>query len=258
MAFFNTKDVGPIVIEIPPAGAEGSLNANIVNVWQVPLEDAGLLGGDKGKGLKLLMLPPDHQDKVPDGYQGLQPGTWGSYALVRSNLESHDAAAVAKSLAYRQAGQDIYPLSQASNPPPTTFIDVQDIDFDSTIRYDLSFFEGLDRIVQSEPWLERDRVMIDHLKTLGIEKGKPFSPSAETRQVLGAAAREAHMGLAARYDAGLPPYFEGTHWTYPAPPALIKAAESGFTDANDYPIDARGLAYHYAYIARAGRRTAPR
>src|SRR5579862_611657 len=44
MAFFSTKDVGPIVIEVPPAGANGSLNANIVNVWQVPLEDAGLLG----------------------------------------------------------------------------------------------------------------------------------------------------------------------------------------------------------------------
>jgi hypothetical protein len=34
MAFLNTKDVGPIVIDVPPAGADGSLNANIVNVWQ--------------------------------------------------------------------------------------------------------------------------------------------------------------------------------------------------------------------------------
>jgi hypothetical protein len=42
MAFLNTKDVGPIVIDVPPAGADGSLNANIVNVWQMALEDAGL------------------------------------------------------------------------------------------------------------------------------------------------------------------------------------------------------------------------
>ena len=60
MAFFNTKDVGPIVIDVPPADEDGSLNANIVNVWQMPLEDAGLLGVDKGKGVKLLMLPPDY------------------------------------------------------------------------------------------------------------------------------------------------------------------------------------------------------
>ena len=48
MTFFDTKDVGPIVIEIPPAGADGSLNANIVNVWQVALEDVGLSGADRG------------------------------------------------------------------------------------------------------------------------------------------------------------------------------------------------------------------
>src|SRR5215510_8792091 len=67
IAFINTKDVGPIVIEVPPADADGSLNANIVNVWQQPLEDAGLLGVDKGKGVKLLMLPPGYADKIPNG-----------------------------------------------------------------------------------------------------------------------------------------------------------------------------------------------
>ena len=48
MAFFNTKD-GPIVLDLPPGDSDGSFNANIVNVWQMPLEDAGLLGADKGK-----------------------------------------------------------------------------------------------------------------------------------------------------------------------------------------------------------------
>ena len=56
MAFFNTKEVGPIVLDIPPGSADGSLNANIVNIWQEPQEDAGLLGVDKGKGVKLADL----------------------------------------------------------------------------------------------------------------------------------------------------------------------------------------------------------
>src|ERR1043165_9622511 len=46
MAFFNTKDTGPMVLEIPPA-ENGSLAANIDNVWQMPLEDAGPEGADK-------------------------------------------------------------------------------------------------------------------------------------------------------------------------------------------------------------------
>jgi hypothetical protein len=247
MAFLNTADVGPIVIDIPAADADGSLNANLVNVWQEPQEDAGLLGVDRGAGVKLLMLPPNYEHTMPDGYAVLRPGTWGSYVLFRSNIDSHSAAAVAASLAYGKK-INVYPLSQASDPPPTTFVDVQDVDFDSTIRYDPSFFNGLDRIVQAEPWFDRDRPMIDYLKTLGIEKGKPFSPTAETQHLLGAAAREAQLVLAARYDNGLTPYYEGSHWNYPAPPELIKAAQNGFSDPDDYPIDSRGLAYHYAYI----------
>ena len=53
MAFFNTKDVGPIVLEVPPGDGNGSLNGNIVTVWQTSLEDVGLLGIDKGAGASL-------------------------------------------------------------------------------------------------------------------------------------------------------------------------------------------------------------
>jgi len=223
------------------------MNANIVNVWQQPLEDAGLLGVDKGAGLKLLMLPPGYSDKIPEGYVAVQPDTHGSYGLFRANLDSHSDADVAKSLAYGKRVR-IYPLSQAANPPATVFTDVKDVLFDSTIRYDESFFDGLNRIVQGEPWLERDRVMIDQLRSLGIEKGKPFAPTADTKQSLTAGIREAQMSLAARYDAGLPPFFEGTHWSFPAPPELIQAASEGFANPYSYPVDSRGLAYHYAFI----------
>jgi hypothetical protein len=125
---------------------------------------------------------------------------------------------------------------------------VQDIYFDSTIRYDDSFFEHLNRIVPAEPWIARDRIMSDQLRTLGIEKGKLYAPSAEIKKALNAAISEAHALLAARYDAGLPPFFDGTHWSFPALPALFEAAKYDFDEPERYPIDARGLAYHYAYI----------
>lgn len=247
MSFLNTKELGPIVIEVPPSDAGGSLNANFVNVWQMPLEDAGLLGVDKGKGIKLLMLPPNYKERVPAGYEGLQPGTWGSYALIRSNLKSHGDADVARSVAYAKRVK-VYPLSRAANPPETKFTDVTEIYFDSTIRYDASFFDNLNRVVQSEPWIDRDRVMIDLLKTIGIVKGEPYAPSDETKKVLHDAIQEAHAELAAKYDAGMPPFFEGTHWTLPAPLDLVQAIQAGYSDPEIYPVDSRGLAYHYAFI----------
>ena len=90
--------------------------------------------------------------------------------------------------------------------------------------------------------------MIDPLKTLGIEKGKPFNPNRRDKGRLGRGRHEAQAWLEAKYDAGLPPYWEGSPWTYPAPADLIKAAQAGFADPNDYPIDNRGMAYSYAFV----------
>jgi hypothetical protein len=246
MAFFNTKE-GPIVLEVPPAGEDGSLNGNIVDIWQMPLEDAGPTGADAGKGGKYLLVPPGYASPIPAGYIVLRPATFGSYALLRSNLKSHGAADVAKSVAYGKRIK-VYPFAQAGAPAETVFTDAADVLFDATIRYDASFFESLDRIVQAEPWLERDRAMIDPLRTLGIEKGKPFNPDAKTRATLAAGAQEARAWLEARYDAGLPPFYPGSHWTGPTFPELIEAAQKSFSEPDKYPVDLRGLTYSYAYI----------
>ena len=246
MAFFNTKE-GPIVVEVPPAGGGSSLNANFVDVWQVPLEDAGLYGVDKGAGVKFLILPPGSGDAVPAGYTPLRPATFGSYVLLRSNLASHGDADVAKSVAYGKQTK-VYPLAQAANPPSTAFTDAAGVVFDSTIRYDASFFVSLDRIVQSEPWLPRDRAMIDPLRSLGIEKGKPYNPDARTKAALDAGAREAKAWLESKYDAGLPEFYPGSRWTVPALPELLAAVQKDFNDPDHYPVDARGLTYSFAYI----------
>jgi hypothetical protein len=247
VGFFNTKD-GPVVLDLPAADEGGSFNANIVTLWQMPLEDAGKLGMDKGRGGKYLILPPGYKDKAPNGYIPLQSDTFGGYILLRANMKSHADADVQNSIAYGKR-MKIYPLAQAANPPATVFSDVKDLDFDSTIRYDASFFENLNRIVQAEPWIPRDRAMIDTLRSIGIEKGKPFQPSADTKKVLASAVREAGEELEARYDAGLPGFFtENSRWTYAVPLEYVNAMSSGFSQPDEYPIHARGMLYSYAFV----------
>jgi hypothetical protein len=246
MTFINTKDVGPVVIQVPPADG-GSLAGNIVTVWQMPLEDAGPAGADQGKGGKYLFLPPGYSKKVPAGYIPLTSDTFAGYSLLRSNLASHSDADIAKSVAYGKRIK-IYPLSQAAHPSPTKFTDAADILFDSTIQYDLRFFRSLDRIVQSEPWIQRDRVMIDLLRSIGIEKGRPFTPDARMQGLLTSGIAEARTLLTQRYDKGLIPFFPGTHWASPAIPAFVEAMTSGFGNPDSYPVDARGLSYTFGYI----------
>ncbi|TIN48121.1 MAG: DUF1254 domain-containing protein [Mesorhizobium sp.] len=245
MTFFDTRD-GPVVIDVPPAEG-GSLNGNIVTAWQMPLEDVGLLGVDKGAGVKLAILPPGYSGPAPQGITALQSDTFGGFALIRSNLASHAPEEVAKSVAYGKRVK-IYPLARAENPPETVFVDAQDVLFDSTIRYDATFFEHLNRVVQEEPWLDRDRAMIDTLKTLGIKKGARFYPDAETRSILGAAVVEAKAFIADAYERGWGSFFEGTNWRSVAPPILARAAESGYTLLDEYPTDLRGVAYSIAFV----------
>lgn len=253
MCFYNTKEAGPIVVEIPPADS-GSFAGNIVDVWQMPMEDVGPEGADKGMGGKYLILPPGYKDRAPDGYIVLQSNTYTGYGLLRSNLISHSETDIAKAVAYGKRVK-VYPLSQAGTPPDTQFADAEGILFDSTIRYDTTFFRTLHGIVQEEPWLDRDRVMIDHLKSIGIEKGKPFNPDAKTQEGLGNAIREARAWLEMQYDKGFDPYFAGTHWGPPAPPDMKQAYETAYGDPDSYPVDHRGLAYTYAFIGikRLGR-----
>jgi hypothetical protein len=248
MPFLNTKDVGPMVLVIPSAD-EGSITGSVMDAWQCALEDVGPAGVDKGKGGKYLILPPGYKDKVPDGYIVLPSDTLAGYALLRSNLKSGSEADVARAVAYGKRVK-LYPLAQAANPPATTFVDAADVVYESTIPYDLRFFESLDRFVQAEPWLERDKAMIDTLKSIGIEKGKPFKPDAKTQEILMDAAHEARAWLDVRYESVFsPPYFEGSRWALPASPEVIEGLQTFFAKPDSYPVDGRGVTYSFAFFS---------
>jgi hypothetical protein len=99
MPFFNTKDVGPVVLEIPPAD-NGSITGSVDDAWQTAIEDVGPAGVDKGKGGMYLILPPGYKDHVPSGYIPMPSETYQTYALLRSNLKSSSDADIAKAVAY--------------------------------------------------------------------------------------------------------------------------------------------------------------
>jgi len=247
MPFFNTQDVGPVVLEIPPAD-EGSINGNVDDAWQTALEDVGPAGFDKGNGGKYVILPPGYQDKVPDAYIPLPSRTHTGFGLLRSILKGGNEVDLAKAVAYGKRIK-LYPLSQAANPSPTTFVDAIDAVFDSTIPYDVRFFQSLARMVQTELWMERDRAMIDQLKSIGIEKGKPFNPDAKTQQILNNAAQEAHALLDVIYESAYSPsYFDGTQWALPIWPEVVEGQSTCFANPNVYPVDGRGATYSMAFI----------
>ena len=184
--FYDTRE-GPVVLEIPAAKRYAVIVGSVDNAWQNALEDVGPAGADKGKGGKYLITPPGYKRKPPAGYIVLRSDTYQGFVILRSNFKSRSDADIATAVTYGKRIK-LYPLS--AGPSATVFVDLYDKMFDATIPYDWRFFEALHRFVQVEPWLTRDKAMIDLLKSIGIEKGKPFNPDEETKAIFEQAARE--------------------------------------------------------------------
>jgi hypothetical protein len=244
--FYDTT-AGPMVLEIPPAAKDNVIVGSFDVAWQNALADVGPAGMDKGKGGKYLILPPGYKGQAPEGYIVLPSETYRGFVILRSNFKSRSEADIQAAVNHGKRIK-FYPLG--GDPDSTVFVDVYDKPFDATIPYDATFFELLDRFVQAEPWLTRDKAMIDVLKTIGIEKGKPFQPDAKMKSIFDDAIQETHEVIALKYKNGFdPPFFAGTRWGLPIPPETRDGLGNMFADPNEYGIDGRAVMYHMAYFS---------
>ena len=244
--FYDTT-AGPVVLEIPPADNNASITGSVDDAWQCALDDVGPAGMDKGAGGKYLITPPGYKEKTPDGYLVLPSSTYRGFAILRSNLKGSSDADIAAAVEYGKRIK-MYPLGRSASD--TVFVDVYDKVYDATLPYDASYFEWLNRFVQAEPWLRRDQALIETLKTIGIEKNKPFRPDARTKPILDEAAREARAFLEGKYESGFSPgFYDASQWAVPIPRDVIEGQGSGYSNPDSYPIDGRGVMYSIAYYS---------
>ena len=170
--FINTRQDGPVVVELPPAVPGASFYGTIEDAWYVPLVDIGF----EGKGGKYLVLPPDFKGDVPDGYTPVRPATYNTMTLLRSILAS-------LSEKDEQAGNElvkqvkIYPLSKAANPPAQRLLDMTDVMYNGLVKYDETFFTSLARTLNEETVQPRDLQMMGMLLPLGIERARSSNPT---------------------------------------------------------------------------------
>src|SRR5260221_4902426 len=233
--FSNTKNDGPVVVELPPAVAGAGFYGTIMDAWQVPLTDIGV----GGKGGKYLLLPPGYKGAVPSGYTPLHLKTYNSYALVRSILASNSEGDVRKGDALVKRIK-VYPLSKAAAPPQQRFIDMTDILYEPAVPYDTGFYVSLARMINEEPAQQKDLEMLGMLLPLGIEKGKPFDPDSALRTVLNASASEAHAWLLDGIARVSPPWWPGQHWVLPSSPVGVKT--TFLWEVPDFfDVDGRGI-----------------
>jgi hypothetical protein len=216
MAFWNLEKDGPVVIEIPKSEKDVGIGfGTLLDAWQRPLEDVGVNGKDQGRGAKYLILPPNYEGPFVNGYINLEQRSNNGYTLLRPLIENASPENLKKAAAFVKKIQ-IYPLSQAANPPKTKHIDVWNKNIDGVPHYNADYFTALNKLIQEEVVEEKDKAMMGLLKEIGIEKGKAFKVDERRGQILDDAAKEAHSYMIERYfNSGLTVAFWGDkrNWT---------------------------------------------
>src|SRR5271163_717181 len=207
MAWLNLDKSGPYVIEIPAGAAAGFVD----DMWQRPVTDLGLPGPDKGQGGKFLLLGPDQA--APQGTHDfivVQSTTVNNLWLLR--LLSPEAAQRDAMLAKIR----LYPFSQRANPPATKVVSLGGGTSIANAPRGFAFWEALAQWINKEPVQERDRIMMAMLRSVGIEKGKPFNPDARMKKLLAEATlvgeAMAKVNDFDKRDMQLAHYVDGVHW----------------------------------------------
>jgi hypothetical protein len=171
---------GPLVAEIPP-NVLGMIN----DFWFHYVTDLGLVGPDKGKGGKYLILPPGYQGEIPQGYRIIKMSTYEGFLGWRNFAVNGDFKL---GIANIKKFARVYPLSQSANPPASNFVNVSGKAFSTLAPADYKFWEYLNQVVQGEPSESLDPVTLGYFASVGIQKGKPFAPDARMMKILTEAA----------------------------------------------------------------------
>jgi hypothetical protein len=197
IAAYTDLRKGPVVLEVPAAGPDGSLYGQVVDAWQFTIADVGPAGVDKGEGGKLIFTPPGYNEPMPEGYLHIASPNYHIAFAFRSVPASGKTTADAHAYAQRLR---MYYLSEAANPPQQRFVDPANQRYPTLPFYDERHFEDMHEIMSVEPVREHDKVMMGMLKSLGIEKGKPFAPDETAKRAMRQAAIDAWFYLQQWFD----------------------------------------------------------
>lgn len=193
LCFVDLAETGPLVIEAP-AMVQGLVD----DAWHRPLvgpvvgdttylADIGIPGPDQGKGGKYLIIREgdDPGEDVSDYYVYTSP-TNGIYMLLRGFFRSVDD--LAPGIASIE-GISLRPLHGEAKP--MVYAHASDVPADALFAHDFTYWEMLDRVIQSERDDAVDPYMHGVLASLGIRRGAEFSPTERERELLDLAAKTA-------------------------------------------------------------------
>ena len=226
----------PIVLDVPAGGVIGVVN----DAMQRFVTDVGLTGPNQGKGGKYLFLHSSHKGPVPDGYIPVRTQSYRNMCFLRVLVNEGDLAGAAR---FARAKFRLYPLSSATHPPEQRFVNVSGKQMNTIPANDFSFYEELNAVVQSEPADLFEPQLTGVFASIGIKKGRPFSPDARMKKLLTEAVA---IGNATARAIAFAPRRESFPLIFPDRQWRDFTASYDFMNNGEMTLDSRTLWYYIA------------
>ena len=167
---------GPVVVEIAQP-VLGFVN----DAFFHHVADLGITGKDKGSGGKYLFIGPNYKGEVPNDYITVRSKTYRHWILLRLVSKPEEAK---ESMNKFRETFNCYPLSEADNKPKQKFIDLSGQKINTIHANDFEFYNELNAVIQYEPADAFNEELVGIFASIGIKKGKPFSPDQHTKSLL--------------------------------------------------------------------------
>jgi hypothetical protein len=217
MGFVNTQRTGPMVVEVPFGEVAGGFG----DFWERSICDFGLTGPDQGKGGRYLLMGPGQEPPagVAYDYEARSPTVNVFHAFRILTTDPAEGQRILN-------GYQIYPASEAASPHKSRILTPDGRPWSGTQPRGFSYWERLNEYLQIEPVKAEDRLFMAMLKPLGIEKGKPFKPTAAQRRTLEDGAEIGQlMAIANSFDKRFETAAYGGQWDRAVNVSMSQEAE---------------------------------
>jgi hypothetical protein len=232
MSYLDLKETGPLVVAAP---------ANVIGMFtdffQRTITDVGLIGPDRARGGLYLLLPPDYDGQVPQGYFAFKSSTYNVFLFFRTIMPKGDNGPDPKPAVAAAEQTRVYPLwTPEKDVKPMSFPNGSGKRVDMMYPVDNSYWTKLKQFVDYEPVAAIDPELRGVLASIGIIKGQPFSPTPKQQELLKKAVETAPRMIMALRQLGRPDgrdlYYKDRQYLNTWAAGTAEWLQDGYLDVN--------------------------
>jgi hypothetical protein len=200
MSYLDLKETGPLVVAAP---------ANVIGMFtdffQRTITDVGAIGPDRARGGLYLLLPPDYEGEIPQGYFAFKSKTFNVFLFFRTIMAKGENGPDPKPAVASAERTRVYPLwAMEKDVKPMQFPNASGRHINMMYPVDKAFWTKLKAFVDYEPVSAIDPELRGVLASIGIVKGQPFNPTANQQGLLQKAVTTAPRMILAQRQLGRP------------------------------------------------------